>query len=109
MSRKIIIYQLNKDIPENRKIIFMPYRHAVESGIDLIEHFDSLYDKIYETVIDNSGDDMAVLDAIFAEYNRKPPEDFKGHSISMSDVISIAGRKYYCDAIGWKALMKESE
>ena len=41
---------------------------------------------------------------LFKIFNIKIPEDFKGRSMSISDIVEIDGKNYYCDMIGWKEL-----
>ena len=91
------IWQL-KDIPENRSISFLPYDYASQFRLT-----DSRYEKVYEapvTQMDNS------LDKIFVKYNINHPADFKGHSLSMGDIIVTVkdGKKqaFYCDQIGFQ-------
>jgi hypothetical protein len=46
-----------------------------------------------------------ICEVIFYLFNMRRPEDFKGHSLSMSDVIEIntdiTTNFYYCDTCGW--------
>ena len=54
--------------------------------------------------------DLEICEVIFHIFNMRRPEDFKGHSLSMSDVIELNrhGRKqfYYCDMCGFSRLTK---
>lgn len=51
-----------------------------------------------------------ILEDLFFTFNCERPEDFKGHSLSVSDVVSINTptetgyeiRYYYCNSIEWK-------
>ena len=56
--------------------------------------------EIHEASID------ALLEEIFVQFNTNRPEDFKGHSLSVSDVVKIECDNqawyYYCDSFGWK-------
>ena len=49
-----------------------------------------------------------ICEVIFYLFNMRRPEDFKGHSLSMSDVIEldtgISQRLYYCDMCGWERI-----
>ena len=49
-----------------------------------------------------------ICEVIFYVFNMRRPEDFKGHSLSMSDVIEldtgISQRLYYCDMCGWQRI-----
>lgn len=46
-----------------------------------------------------------ICEVIFYIFNMVRPDDFKGHSLSMSDIIEIdtgvSQRLYYCDMCGW--------
>ena len=47
----------------------------------------------------------ATLEALYTQFNTKHPEDFRGHSLSVSDVIviSVDGKDtaYFCDSFGF--------
>jgi len=47
-----------------------------------------------------------LLEDLYAEFNLAIPEDFRGHSMSVSDVVVLhqAGEDsaYYCDMIGFR-------
>lgn len=51
---------------------------------------------------------IEICEVIFYLFNMRRPEDFKGHSLSMSDVIEIdtgiSQRLYYCDMCGWQRI-----
>ena len=59
------------------------------------------YEKVYESTL---GDDTKLED-IFTQFNIAHPEDFKGHSLSVSDVIVLnkndGSSAYYVDDIGF--------
>ena len=90
------IWQL-KDIPENRNLHFADYAYA-----SLYRLTESRYDKVYET---QAGKDDCSLDQIYVKFNTKHPADFKGHSLSMSDVVVLNedGKKtaWFCDSYGF--------
>lgn len=90
------IWQL-KDIPENRNLHFADYAYA-----SLYRLTESRYDKAYET---QAGKDDCSLDQIYVKFNTKHPADFKGHSLSMSDVVVLNedGKKtaWFCDSYGF--------
>ena len=44
------------------------------------------------------------LEELFEIFNVRRPEDFEGHSMSVSDIVEVEGKNYYCDAFGWKEL-----
>lgn len=74
------------------------------------EKFDfSEYKKVYEWDIDeeNCEDIHKLLEDIFYIFNCQHPSDFKGHSLSVSDIVMLGDNYYYCDIIGWKNVSKE--
>lgn len=101
---KVIIYQMN-DYARDERIGFMPYDWVVKEGFDLVKDFDKLYNKVYE--YDHTKPFHTIgelLEKIFFIFNMEHPKDFRGHSLSTSDVVEIEGVKYYCDSFGWKKL-----
>ena len=60
------------------------------------------YDEVYAFDMDSSRD--VELDDIFYIFNMSHPSDFKGHSLSVSDVVRCDDKYWYCDSFGWKEL-----
>lgn len=60
------------------------------------------YDQVYEFDLDSSAE--VRLDDIYEIFNISRPDDFKGHSLSVSDVVRCDDKYYYCDSFGWKEL-----
>ena len=44
----------------------------------------------------------AVLDEIYARFNGEHPKNYKGRSLSVSDIIVLDGNMYYVDKFGFK-------
>lgn len=64
-------------------------------------HFTlSDYEVVYEGEIEgtNVGE---VLEDLFRIFNIQQPQDFRGHSMSVSDVVCLDGKYYYTDHIGF--------
>lgn len=59
------------------------------------------YEKVYEGETDFDTSIRRTLDNIFRIFNICRPSDFKGHSLSTSDVVILDGVMYYCDSYGW--------
>ena len=64
------------------------------------------YKLVYEgeTNLDESFDDNMILENLFNKFNLSHPESFQGHSLSVSDVVVLGDKKYYCDSFGWKQI-----
>ena len=93
------IWQL-KDIPENQALLFTDFVFA--SNYRLTE---SRYNKVYEATANAETDSF---DKIFMKFNIAHPRDFKGHSLSQSDVIVLNqdGKRtaFYVDAWGFQEI-----
>jgi hypothetical protein len=46
------------------------------------------------------------LEDLFRIFNVERPSDFRGHSLSVSDIIEINNKYYYCDSVGWTEITK---
>lgn len=71
------------------------------------------YDKVYEgnlsldeVAFKTKNRDTDVLEELFFIFNMDHPLDFKGHSLSVSDVVCLGtGLKanyYFCASMGWR-------
>ena len=73
-----------------------------------IEDYKQVYNLESENMDDMS--DLETLEVLFYLFNMQRPEDFTGHSLSISDCVHIERngkcRLYYCDIVGW-TLIKE--
>lgn len=85
------IYQL---LPKYRTLLFEKYDEA-KFSIDN-------YKQVYDGNIDAEENVIGTLEKIYSMFNAYRPKDFKGHSLSVSDVVELDGEKYYVDRFGWK-------
>lgn len=94
---------------KNRKKRFMSFKVLGEMGI---RPQIGDYELVYSGEVGADGTHEA-LEKVFRIFNINIPADFNGHSASVSDVISINGRYYYIDPLGFKEVegfaLKESE
>ena len=103
------IYQL-KNSPENHAIRFEGYSLAEKYGEPANPEN---YDLVYSGSLDEF-EDSNKLEAIYTKFNLDRPESFKGHSISVSDIIVMNNEANYVDSYGFvdvsdKFLGKEKE
>ena len=95
------IYQL-KSGDEMHDIRFEPLESLAKRG-DKPDFAN--YNKVYEgNAADLSGDLGEKLESLYEKFNLDRPEDFKGHSLSVSDVVVLEDKAYYVDEIGFKPL-----
>ena len=104
----IDIYQINMERDTNR-IAFMDYdniaRFQGSPDIDC-----KIYDKVFEGEVDCKS-----LEDVFKIFNLDHPDNYKGRSLSVSDVVAINDRNevepgfYFCDDIGYKKVVFHPE
>lgn len=94
--KNVRIYQLKNF--EECGYAFASYDYAVEHGFSAND---------YECVYDCKRDNDYSADKCFEEFNMNIPNDFKGHSLSVGDVVMISGKCYFCNDCGWVKLDKK--
>ena len=90
---KVKIFQLNST--GLMKFGFMSYEFAQRNGFDL-----SHYSCVYECERNST----YTYDKAFREFNINRPKDFKGHSLSVSDIVELDGNMAYCDMDDWQII-----
>lgn len=89
--KNVRIYQL----PVENKAKFMGLEFVTENNImPKLEDYNKVYE--YEA------EDEVALDDIYRKFNIAHPADFTGHSLSVSDIVEVDGKYYYCDDYGWE-------
>lgn len=96
------IYQIRR-VDETRDVRFEPYERLLKAGLK--PDFKT-YDKMYEADVSMlSGKSTGEkLESAFYVFNMERLEDFKGHSLSVSDVVVLDDTAYYVDSVGFKPL-----
>jgi antirestriction protein ArdC len=92
------IYQL-KDIDETRDIRFEPLNKLLAAGL-VVDPAN--YDRVYSAPLDNS----MTLEKLYFAFNMDRPEDFTGHSLTVSDVVALnkdgKEKAFYVDSRGFQ-------
>ena len=95
------IYQIRENLPGRRDVSFIPYDVLHSMGEKV--RFEN-YTMVYEGT---TGRDTTLED-IFVMFNTSHPTDFRGHSLSVSDVVSVKEdgewTGYYVDSFGFRKL-----
>ena len=98
------IYQL-RVTDENAELSFRSMDDLIKQGKK--PKFSS-YEKVYEGHTTDlriqEGSVAETLEGIYCKFNIDHPHDFKGHSLSVSDVVVLMDKAYYVDSAGYKAL-----
>lgn len=99
----IRIYQINTDRDtEGHKFMDLDWirNHRDAPGVD-----SEIYDKVFEGTVEGNS-----LEDVFCALNFGTPEGFKGHSLSVSDVVEVIQGDgvepgfYFCDSIGFQKI-----
>ena len=100
------IYQIRNDLPDGHERMFQNLFALRSDGKDVIPE---AYSTVYEGSLDASESGKSaqqVLDGLFEKFNIAHPEDFRGHSMSVSDVVVLqengVEKAYYVDSLGFK-------
>ena len=95
-----VIYQLTDEAP----------REAHFAGLDELKvaPVRENYEAVYTRDLVPEDNPARILDNLFAEFNVQRPEDFTGHSLSVSDIVALKQNGivsyHFCDSIGFKEL-----
>ena len=95
------IYQLRRD-PELAELRFMNSHYLREHGLE--PAFDH-YEAVYSGSLPSDGSTEARLDDLYMKFNTAHPQDFTGHSLSVSDIVVLkqqgAVSSHYVDSVGF--------
>lgn len=86
-------YSIYQRIADDKK--FQP----LDKGTEIINLKN--YTQVYKGEI-NEETVNAALEKLFFIFNMQHPSDFIGHSLSVSDIVEIDGKFYYCQPVGWQ-------
>ena len=100
---KYTVFQIPFPETEVQQKIFCQYAYKHLDWIDKVH--PEYYKKTYEGDLETTSTDcIDILEELFELLNINHPVDYKGHSLSVSDIILLNGKYYYCDAYGWKEI-----
>ena len=99
-----LIYQIRRG-GELDAYRFMNYDYLQSKGVTPER---GGYDAIYTDGLADYGDNKTNLDMIYQRFNVDHPADFKGHSLSVSDIVALKQNGvvscHYVDSIGFREL-----
>ncbi len=96
------IYQL-KRIDETAELLFMSSNYLKEHDLDIsYENYDAVYSG---SLLGNNDSHTKTLDDLYMKFNVERPQDFTGHSLSVSDIVALRQNGvvscHYVDSIGF--------
>lgn len=98
------IYQLKSD-DATADIRFMNSEYLQKKGIE--PQYEN-YELVYTGALNQNGSQIDKLEDLYRIFNIEHPQDFTGHSLSISDIVALkqAGMVsyHYVDSVGYKEL-----
>ena len=98
------IYQL-RDNDGTAQLRFMNAEYLEKKGLSAQKEN---YASVYAGDLDRRGDTQDRLNELYETFNIRRPEDFRGHSLSVSDIVALKQNGvvscHYVDSRGFKAL-----
>ena len=95
------IYQLTRESPRDIHFADLEYLQAQGYTVN-----PTNYKEVYRASALSSGNPDVVLEGLYEQFNMYPPIDFRGHALSVSDIIVLRihgeEKAYYVDSIGFK-------
>ena len=79
------IYQL-RDSDDTAQIRYMSSAYLEQKGLPVEKNH---YAAVYAGDLDHSGDTQDRLNELYETFNIRRPEDFRGHSLSVSDIVAL--------------------
>ena len=89
------VLQIREDAPDSRNKKFMSY-------FWVIDHYGKIDPEDYECVYEGQISDDMFYDDVFEMCNINHPIGYRGHSLSVSDIVVIDGKAKYCNSFGWE-------
>lgn len=95
-----------KRMEEVNNLCFMSYDAFERQGqLPEINFYDTIYAGPFTTQVTDSS---IICENLYVKFNTDKPEDFRGHSLSVSDVIALKRQEdvkyYFVDSFGFKEL-----
>lgn len=86
--------------------IYQPKNSTFRVDSEEVNYFADDYNNVYEgtTEIDKENTDKQILEILFEIFNVTRPSDFKGHSLSVGDIVVLNKQAYICDSFGWNKI-----
>ena len=98
------IYQL-RDNDDTAQLRFMNAEYLAQKGLSIEKEN---YAAVYAGNLDRRGDTQDRLNELYETFNLRRPEEFRGHSLSVSDIVALKQNGvvscHYVDSRGFKAL-----
>jgi hypothetical protein len=100
------LHQIDTNVDENsalfKRISKRKFRN-IPDNVNVIDYKGDNYKCVYQREYNGVGGGETLSD-IWEEFNINHPVGFRGHSLSISDIVEIDGVFYYCLSRGWRVV-----
>ena len=90
---------------ETGPMCFLPYAEMVREGMEPDHEY---YETVYAAPLPPYKNRAMMLEEIYEKFNLERPQDYMGHSLSVSDIVVLKEKDqvsfHYVDSVGFKAL-----
>lgn len=94
---RIKIYQISNDRDTNN-VKFFGLKHLKQfQGSEKVDA--SLYNEVFDGEVETAN-----LEMIFRQFNSEHHPLFRGHSLSVSDVVVMDGKAHFCEPVGFEQI-----
>ena len=105
MKRRSSVTPPLRDNDGTAQLRFMNAEYLEKKGLSIEK---GNYAAVYAGNLDRRGDTQDRLDVLYETFNLRRPEDFRGHSLSVSDIVALKQNGvvscHYVDSIGFREL-----
>lgn len=95
INEKIKLYQINFEKDEGKTAFLGSDEHV--RHFKKFEINPAIYEKVFEGELGTND-----LEELFRIFNTEHPVGYTGRSMSVSDIVVVNGKAYFCDTIGFK-------
>ena len=104
LADSFAIYQL-RDSEDTAQLRYMNSEYLEKKGLSIQKEN---YTAVYAGDLDRRGDTQDKLNELYETFNIRRPDDFRGHSLSVSDIVALKKNGvvscHYVDSWGFKEL-----
>jgi hypothetical protein len=98
MKREFYIYQC----PMSVEYCFRGFKFAMKHGFTRKDYVHVYYGHIESETVNEA------LEKLFIKFNVERPADYYARSLSVSDLVCLDDKFYYCDSFGWSECPREN-
>ena len=97
--KEVTIYQINEKVENSHYKLFASLSRLEKMGLTFNPND---YKIVYKGTMD-----VEDAEDVYMRLQYTKPQGYKGHSLSVSDLVQMDGKTYFCDSYGFKDVTKE--